>query len=61
MENALKRLQYLSLISKLMTELETHLGVGDRVLAEFITDLGRDCATVDEFDAKLKGEWRGDA
>jgi|UniRef100_A0A804M043 hypothetical protein len=35
-------------------ELETHIGVGDKVLAEFITELGRDSKTVPEFDAKLK-------
>jgi hypothetical protein len=28
--------------------------VGDKVLAEFITELGRDSTTVPEFDAKLK-------
>ncbi|KAB5524210.1 hypothetical protein DKX38_021959 [Salix brachista] len=50
----LKKLEYLSLVSKVCSELETHLGFGDKILAEFITDLGRSCETVDEFDAKLK-------
>lgn len=52
--DGLKKLEYLSLVSKVCTELETHLGFGDKVLAEFITEMGRKCETVDEFDAKLK-------
>ncbi|KAH6818318.1 ATP-dependent RNA helicase [Perilla frutescens var. frutescens] len=52
--DGLKKLEYLSLVSKVCTELETHLGNGDKVLAEFITEMGRNCETVDEFDAKLK-------
>lgn len=51
---ALKKLEYLSLVSKVCSELETHLGFGDKVLAEFITELGHSCETVDEFDAALK-------
>lgn len=50
----LKELEYLSLVSKVCSELETHLGVGEKVLAEFITEIGRNCENVDEFDAKLK-------
>ncbi|XP_059655400.1 probable pre-mRNA-splicing factor ATP-dependent RNA helicase DEAH5 [Cornus florida] len=53
-DNGLKKLEYLSLVSKVCTELESHLGFGDKVLAEFITDMGRTCEKVDEFDAKLK-------
>ncbi|XP_035548984.1 probable pre-mRNA-splicing factor ATP-dependent RNA helicase DEAH5 [Juglans regia] len=53
-DDGLKKLEYLSLVSKVCSELETHLGFGDKVLAEFITELGRDCEIVDEFDAKLK-------
>ncbi|KNA05186.1 hypothetical protein SOVF_192680 [Spinacia oleracea] len=52
--DGLKKLEYLSLVSKVCSELETHVGVGDKVLAEFITDLGHKCETVDEFDADLK-------
>ncbi|GFP84485.1 probable pre-mRNA-splicing factor ATP-dependent RNA helicase [Phtheirospermum japonicum] len=52
--DGLKKLEYLSLVSKVCTELETHLGFGDKVLAEFITEMGRNCETVDEFDSKLK-------
>ncbi|ONI21643.1 hypothetical protein PRUPE_2G077900 [Prunus persica] len=53
-DDGLKKLEYLSLVSKVCSELETHIGVGDKVLAEFITELGRKCETVDEFDTKLK-------
>ncbi|KAI3710655.1 hypothetical protein L2E82_40444 [Cichorium intybus] len=53
-EPSLKKLEYLSLVSKVCTELESHLGFGDKVLAEFLTDIGRKCETVDEFDSKLK-------
>ncbi|KAL8456471.1 hypothetical protein ACS0TY_034620 [Phlomoides rotata] len=52
--DGLKKLEYLSLVSKVCTELETHLGFGDKVLAEFITEMGRNCENVDEFDAQLK-------
>ncbi|KAL0308483.1 UNVERIFIED_CONTAM: putative pre-splicing factor ATP-dependent RNA helicase DEAH5 [Sesamum radiatum] len=52
--DGLKKLEYLSLVSKVCSELETHLGFGDKVLAEFITEMGRNCEKVDEFDAKLK-------
>ncbi|KAK9905350.1 hypothetical protein M0R45_000285 [Rubus argutus] len=53
-DDGLKKLEYLSLVSKVCSELETHLGFGDKVLAEFITEMGRNCGSVDEFDAKLK-------
>lgn len=53
-DDGLKKLEYLSLVSKVCTELESHIGVADKVLAEFITDMGRKCETVDDFDSKLK-------
>ncbi|CAL5401636.1 unnamed protein product [Camellia sinensis] len=54
LEGGLKKLEYLSLVSKVCTELESHLGFGDKVLAEFITDMGQKCQTVEEFDVELK-------
>ncbi|CAK8569782.1 unnamed protein product [Lathyrus sativus] len=48
------KLDYLSLVSKVCTELESHTGTGDKVLAEFITDLGHSSDSVEEFDSKLK-------
>ncbi|KAK1552343.1 hypothetical protein Q3G72_015024 [Acer saccharum] len=53
-EDSLKKLEYFSLVSKVCSEMETHLGFGDKVLAEFITELGRNCETVEQFDAQLK-------
>ncbi|KAG9133365.1 hypothetical protein Leryth_026027 [Lithospermum erythrorhizon] len=53
-DSGLKKLEYLSVVSKVCSELETHLGFGDKVVAEFITELGRDCHNVDAFDEKLK-------
>ncbi|KAL1808869.1 hypothetical protein ACET3Z_025859 [Daucus carota] len=53
-ETGLKKLEYLSLVSKVCTELESHLGFGDKVLAEFIIELGKNCVSVDDFFVKLK-------
>nr|XP_043623603.1 probable pre-mRNA-splicing factor ATP-dependent RNA helicase DEAH5 [Erigeron canadensis] len=53
-EPSLKKLEYYSLVSKVCTELESHLGFTDKTLAEFITSIGRKCHSVDEFDLKLK-------
>jgi ATP-dependent RNA helicase DHX8/PRP22 len=53
-DDGLKRLEYLSLVSKVCTELEAHIGCADKVLAEFITDLGEKSETVEEFAAQLK-------
>ena len=50
-DDGFKKLEHLSLVSKVCSELETHLGFGDKVLAEFITDLGRHCDTVVRFDS----------
>ncbi|KAL9242097.1 hypothetical protein vseg_016132 [Gypsophila vaccaria] len=53
-DEALKKLNYLSLVSKVCSELESHVGCADKVLAEFITDLGHRCESVEEFDNELK-------
>uniref|UniRef100_A0A0C9RQC4 RNA helicase n=1 Tax=Wollemia nobilis TaxID=56998 RepID=A0A0C9RQC4_9CONI len=53
-DEGLKRLEYLSLVSKVCTELEAHVGCADKVLAEFITDLGQKSENVEQFDAMLK-------
>jgi len=37
--DALAKLQYLSLVSKVVTELDNHLGLKDKDLAEFIIKL----------------------
>ncbi|KAI4382005.1 hypothetical protein MLD38_008020 [Melastoma candidum] len=53
-DDALKKLEYLSLLSKVCSELESHLGFADKVLAEFVIELARNCPSVDVFDSKLK-------
>jgi ATP-dependent RNA helicase DHX8/PRP22 len=53
MEDELARLEELSLVSKICTELENHLGVGDKDLAEYIIALAAKCSTVDKFKAAL--------
>lgn len=52
--DCLKNLEYLSLVSKVFSELETHVSLGDKVVAEFVIDMGLKCQTADEFDDKLK-------
>lgn len=49
----LAKLEELSLVSKICTELENHLGVNDKDLAEFIIALANKHATLDKFKAAL--------
>ncbi|XP_067627795.1 ATP-dependent RNA helicase DHX8 [Eurosta solidaginis] len=49
----LRRLEYLSLVSKICTELENHLGLNDKDLAEFIIDLEDKNPTFDSFRKAL--------
>ncbi|KAG7506384.1 ATP-dependent RNA helicase DHX8-like [Solea senegalensis] len=51
----IKRLEYLSLVSKVCTELENHLGISEKDLAEFIISLAEKHPTFDEFKAVLLG------
>ena len=53
-DETMKRMEYLSLVSTVCSELESNVGCGDKVLAEFVIDLGRKCPTVEEFDSMLK-------
>lgn len=53
-EDELKELERLSLVSKVCTELESHLGLGDKVVAAYIIDLGKSSRSVDDFEEKLK-------
>lgn len=52
----LKKLEYLSLVSKVCTELEAHIGCSDKTLAEFIIDLAQKCETQEQFGKSLKAE-----
>ncbi|KAF7494155.1 ATP-dependent RNA helicase DHX8 [Sarcoptes scabiei] len=49
----LERLQYLSLVSKVCTELENHLGFNDKDMAEFIIALADGHSTFDSFKTAL--------
>lgn len=53
MDDALEKLQYLSLVSKICTEFENHLGLTDKVLAEFVIDLADKHSTVSSFNKAL--------
>ncbi|KAK9530053.1 hypothetical protein VZT92_011586 [Zoarces viviparus] len=49
----IKRLEYLSLVSKVCTELENHLGISEKDLAEFIISLAEKHPTFEGFKAAL--------
>ncbi|XP_068438704.1 ATP-dependent RNA helicase DHX8-like [Clinocottus analis] len=49
----IQRLEYLSLVSKVCTELENHLGISEKDLAEFIIDLAEKQPTFEGFKAAL--------
>lgn len=49
----LERLEKLSLVSKVCTELENHLGVNDKDLAEFIIDLAEKNPSFEKFKKAL--------
>ena len=49
----LEKLERLSLVSKVCTELENHLGLNDKDLAEFIIDLAEKNDTFDKFKTAL--------
>ncbi|KAF1744605.1 hypothetical protein MXB_2124 [Myxobolus squamalis] len=51
----LQQLEKISLVARVCTELENHLGkfLGEKILAEFILMLGEKSSTIQEFKAKL--------
>ncbi|XP_060884393.1 ATP-dependent RNA helicase DHX8-like [Labrus mixtus] len=49
----IKRLEYLSLVSKVCTELENHLGISEKDLAEFVISLAEKHPTFEDFKAVL--------
>uniref|UniRef100_A0A4W6G9W3 ATP-dependent RNA helicase DHX8 n=1 Tax=Lates calcarifer TaxID=8187 RepID=A0A4W6G9W3_LATCA len=51
--NEIKRLEYLSLVSKVCTELENHLGLNEKDLAEFVISLAEKHPIFEEFKAVL--------
>ncbi|KAL0984209.1 hypothetical protein UPYG_G00138520 [Umbra pygmaea] len=53
----LKRLEYLSLVSKVCTELDNHLGICEKDLAEFVISLAEKQPTFDGFKSLLLKKW----
>jgi ATP-dependent RNA helicase DHX8/PRP22 len=52
--DGLEKLEYLSLVSKICSELETHVGFADKTLAEFLIDLAGQHTNADSFGKALK-------
>ncbi|XP_029540182.1 ATP-dependent RNA helicase DHX8 isoform X1 [Oncorhynchus nerka] len=52
-DNELEQLEYLSLVSKVCTELDNHLGISDKDLAEFVISLAEKQPTFDGFKSLL--------
>ncbi|KTG36379.1 hypothetical protein cypCar_00007586, partial [Cyprinus carpio] len=52
-EDELKKLEYLSLVSKVCTELDNHLGINDKDLAEFVISLAEKNPSIDGFKTVL--------
>ncbi|XP_075538104.1 ATP-dependent RNA helicase pea [Dermacentor variabilis] len=52
--NELAKLEYLSLVSKICTELDNHLGINDKDMAEFIIDLADKNNTFESFKKALQ-------
>ncbi|GIX72460.1 ATP-dependent RNA helicase DHX8 [Caerostris darwini] len=51
--DAIQKLEYLSLVSKICTELNNHLGINDKDLAEFIINLAKKNDTFEAFKKAL--------
>jgi ATP-dependent RNA helicase DHX8/PRP22 len=49
----LESLELLSLVSKITSELENHLGISDKTLAEFVLDQHTKCSSLEEFKTTL--------
>jgi ATP-dependent RNA helicase DHX8/PRP22 len=60
MSCALDELEHLSLVSKVSTELDNHLGMNDKVLAEFLIHLHSESTDLESFSAAVKGAAGGD-
>jgi len=54
MEESVEQLQYISVVAKVCTELQNHVGINDKDLAEFITHLARKSKTPENFRSKLQ-------
>uniref|UniRef100_A0A6I8SWR1 ATP-dependent RNA helicase DHX8 n=1 Tax=Xenopus tropicalis TaxID=8364 RepID=A0A6I8SWR1_XENTR len=50
----LQKLEYLSLVSKVCTELDNHLGINDKDLAEFVISIAEKATTFETFKSALE-------
>ena len=50
----LESLELLSLVSKVTSELQNHLGISDKTLAEFVIAQHAECKSLSEFQDKLE-------
>ncbi|TAQ85246.1 hypothetical protein B7494_g6440 [Chlorociboria aeruginascens] len=50
----LSELEILGLVNKVVSEMQNHLGVNDKTLAEFVIALHAECKSLDEFQKKLE-------
>jgi ATP-dependent RNA helicase DHX8/PRP22 len=50
----LANLEYLGLVSKISSEIENHLGVSDKTLAEFVINTHGEAKNLSDFEAQLK-------
>lgn len=53
MSESLKKLKEIPVVNKIMAELDRAIGIKDKVLAEFILDLAKQCKNVSEFEKIL--------
>ena len=49
----LYQLEFLSLVAKITQELENHVGISDKTLAEFVIDLHDKSTTLADFTGRL--------
>jgi hypothetical protein len=49
MSESIKKFKELSVVNKILSELDRGLGLKDKVLAEFILDLAKQSKSVDDF------------
>ena len=58
--NELDRLEHLSLVSRIVNELENHFGISDKDVAEFIIHLAKTNSTFDKFKRSLEEQGLSD-
>ena len=50
----LESLEILSLVQRVASELQNHLGISDKTLAEFVIAQHAECSSLEEFQKKLE-------